>query len=137
MENLLKSFELEAEVLNALAHPARLQIMDLMRDGEVCVCHIQAMIGQRQAYVSQHLNVLRQAGLVISRKDGLRVYYQASNLQVFSLMDQVVELVQRSGKSFSTSRKTMPVHYPAVCNCPQCAEKAGLSLSSIKEMGSI
>ena len=66
----------EAELLNALSHPARLEILELLRDGESCVCHIQAMLDHRQAYISQQLNILRQAGLITSRKEGLRVYYQ-------------------------------------------------------------
>ncbi len=69
-------YENEAQVFYALAHPVRLEILELLRGGEACVCHIQAMLGQRQAYISQHLNVLRKAGLVSSRKDGQRVYYQ-------------------------------------------------------------
>ena len=66
-------YDIQARALSALANPARLEILGLLRDGEACVCHIQAVLGQRQAFVSQHLNVLRQAGLVTSRKDGLRV----------------------------------------------------------------
>ena len=50
-------YTLEAETLQALAHPARLEILELLRDGEACVCHIQAMLDQRQAYISQHLNI--------------------------------------------------------------------------------
>jgi len=63
----------EAEIFNALAHPTRLEIIELLREGEACVCHIQAMLGQRQAFISQHLNVLRNVDLVSSRKEGLRV----------------------------------------------------------------
>ena len=75
------------EVFDALAHPSRLEILDLLRDGEACVCHIQAILDQRQSYISQHLNVLRHAGLVSSRKDGLRVYYQVSDAQLFQVID--------------------------------------------------
>ena len=63
----------------ALGHPVRLQILDILRRGEVCVCHIEAVIGRRQAYISQQLMALRDAGLVESRQDGLRVYYQLAD----------------------------------------------------------
>ena len=83
------AFETEAHLLALLAHPIRLQIVDLLRHGEVCVCDMQAVLNQRQAYVSQHLMALREAGLVACRKDGLRVYYQLSDPRILRLFDQV------------------------------------------------
>ena len=83
MKSTPTPYDLTTKVFNALAHPSRLEILDLLREGEACVCHIQAMLDQRQAFISQHLNVLRNAGLVSSRKDGLRVYYQVSDAQYF------------------------------------------------------
>jgi len=65
--------------LRALAHPVRLQILDMLRGGEVCVCHLEMALGKRQAYISQQLIVLREAGLVEARKDGLRVFYRLVN----------------------------------------------------------
>ena len=88
----------EAELLNALSHPARLEILELLRDGESCVCHIQAMLDHRQAYISQQLNILRQAGLITSRKEGLRVYYKISDPDLFGLLDQVKVILQKLGK---------------------------------------
>jgi DNA-binding transcriptional ArsR family regulator len=57
MRSTNTSYNLPAKVFNALAHPSRLEILELLRDGEACVCHIQAMLDLRQAYISQHLNV--------------------------------------------------------------------------------
>ena len=82
-------FETEARLLALLAHPTRLQIVDLLRHGEMCVCNMQAALNQRQAYVSQHLMALREAGLVTCRKDGLRVYYQLSDPRLLRILDQV------------------------------------------------
>lgn len=76
-----------ADKFKALAHPARLQIVDLLRGGELCVCHIEAALGKRQAYVSQQLMALREAGLVESRRDGLQVYYWIADSQVIALLD--------------------------------------------------
>jgi ArsR family transcriptional regulator len=96
-------FEAEAGLLALLAHPVRLQIVELLRHGEVCVCDMQAALQQRQAYVSQHLMALREAGLVRCRKDGLRVYYQLSDPRILRVLDQVravnrTRLSQNSGR---------------------------------------
>lgn len=76
-----------AAVFRALAHPARLQILDLLRDGEICVCQIEAVLGKRQAYVSQQLMVLREAGLVEARRDGLQVFYRLAHPAAIALLD--------------------------------------------------
>jgi len=57
-----------AALFKLLSHPSRLAILQVLRDGEECVCHMEAALGLRQAYISQQLMVLRQAGLVISAK---------------------------------------------------------------------
>jgi DNA-binding transcriptional ArsR family regulator len=115
-------FETEAEAINGMAHPIRLEILDLLRDGEVCVCHIQAMLGQRQAYISQHLNVLRKAGLVSSRRDGLRVYYQASDPKIFETLDKVGEMLKALGiLQPDTLASTDPIQPKQPCHCPQCS----------------
>ncbi len=82
----------EAELLGVLAHPLRLQILDLLRTEEACVCDLQTALRQRQACVSQHLMALRDAGLVTSRKQGLRVYYQLRDPKILSVLDEVQAL---------------------------------------------
>lgn len=69
-------YEEHARLFQILSHPARLQILDILRGGEECVCHIQAMLDKRQAYVSQQLMVLREAGLVTDRQEGKYVFYR-------------------------------------------------------------
>ena len=88
------AFETEARLFALLAHPIRLQIVDLLRHGEVCVCDMQAALNQRQAYVSQHLMALREAGLVTCSKDGLRVYYQLSEPRILRVLEQVHTMSQ-------------------------------------------
>jgi len=114
-------YALEADVFSVLAHPARLQILELLRGGEVCVCHIQATLGRRQAYISQHLIALRQAGLVTSRKDGLRVYYQVSDPRIFAVLDSMQRMAYRPGKQRGRSPIKLMLAPPrGRCNCPQC-----------------
>lgn len=114
-------YALEADVFSVLAHPARLQILELLRAGEVCVCHIQAVLGQRQAYISQHLLALRRAGLVTSRKDGLRVYYQVSDPRIFAVLDSMQRMAYGPGKQGERSRIKLTLVPPrGRCKCPQC-----------------
>jgi len=70
-------YVLRAGLVKALAHPLRLQILDvLLRDDPKCVCEIGDEAGSSQPTVSKHLAVLREAGVVEARKDGLMVSYQ-------------------------------------------------------------
>ena len=93
----------------ALAHPVRLQVLDLLRGGELCVCHLERALEKRQAYVSQQLMVLREAGLVTARKEGLSVYYRISDGIILSQLDAV----------FGPMKENCPVILPA-CPCPKC-----------------
>ena len=79
-----------AGLFQTLSHPARLQILDELRRDEACVCHLQTVLGRPQAYVSQQLRVLREAGLVTDRKDGLLVYYRLADGRIERLLEQVL-----------------------------------------------
>ena len=76
-----------AAVFRALAHPNRLAILNALRGKELYVCEIEEALGLRQAYVSQQLTVLREAGLVCFRKDGWNVPYRISHPEVYRLFD--------------------------------------------------
>lgn len=121
MKSTRSPYSLEAEVLASLAHPMRVQILELLREGEACVCHLQAMLGQRQAYISQHLMALRQAGWVTRRKEGLRVFYRVSEPQIFAVLDsaQVMARAQRKTRGLPIERKL--TLRPGRCHCPRCA----------------
>ncbi len=68
-------YERRAGIIKALAHPSRLMMVDALVDGEKCVCELQAIVGAEMSTVSKHLAVLRAAGLVTMRKQGLQVFY--------------------------------------------------------------
>jgi DNA-binding transcriptional ArsR family regulator len=123
-------FQNEADILNAMSHPARLEILELLRDGESCVCHIQAMLDHRQAYISQQLNILRQAGLITSRKAGLRVYYKISDPSLFDLLDQVKGILLKLGKwQPDASEQDDLLQKKKACHCPQCAPQTEKEIS--------
>jgi DNA-binding transcriptional ArsR family regulator len=102
-----------AQLMKTLAHPARLAILDLLRDGEVCVCHLEAALQQRQAYISQQLALLRDAGLVADRREGWRIYYHVTVPQVFEIIDAAGRLAGNVGPRQSRSALDD-------CPCPAC-----------------
>ena len=67
-------FERQARICKAFAHPARLQILDLLGDGERSVAELQAMLGTSKTSVSQHLAVLKAVGVLSTRRQGRQVY---------------------------------------------------------------
>ncbi len=113
----MDTYHLTAKLLKAVAHPARLRILNALSEDEECVCHLTALLHQRQAYVSQQLMFLRQAGLIEDRKDGLRVYYRIKNPGVIAVLDAVNNL---SG----IKNVTLELKVIAACPCPKC-ETAG------------
>ncbi len=64
------------ELFKAFADPVRLRLLNLLADGEVCVCHLHGALELPQSTVSRHLAYLRKRGLVIGRKEGLWVHYR-------------------------------------------------------------
>ncbi len=71
-----KRYERQAEVVGALAHPVRIAIADLLKDGEQCVCDIADRVSAERSNVSRHLSVMLKAGVVRTRKDGVMVFYE-------------------------------------------------------------
>ncbi len=109
----MTDFDPSAKLFKALMHPSRLMILETLRDGEQCVCHLEAVLGCRQAYISQHLMVLREAGLVEDRREGARIFYRVIKPEVFDLVDYAHRL---SGAS--------PIQINSIkiddCPCPKC-----------------
>lgn len=65
-----------ARIAKAMAHPSRLLMLEAMEGQERCVCDLTELVGADQSTVSKHLGVLKQAGLVEDRKEGVMVYYR-------------------------------------------------------------
>jgi DNA-binding transcriptional ArsR family regulator len=74
-----------AERLKAMADPMRLRILHVLQNGELCVNDILHVVGGSQANVSKHLSVLKRAGLVDSRRDGISVYYRIDDEDIFAI----------------------------------------------------
>ena len=108
----MEIYEQETRLYKALMHPARLAILDLLREGEACVCHMEAAFGYRQAYISQQLMALRDAGLVEDRRDGLNIYYHIVRPEIFDVLDAMRRLTK------ITPGAARPE--PNTCTCPHC-----------------
>ena len=65
-----------ARIAKAMAHPSRLLMLEALEGKERCVCELTELVGADQSTVSKHLAVLKQAGLVEDRKEGVMVYYR-------------------------------------------------------------
>ena len=84
-----------AERLKAMADPMRLKILHAIHNGERCVNDILTEVGGSQANVSKHLSVLRRAGLVDCRRDGVNVYYAIVDPTVFEICRSVCDSMEK------------------------------------------
>lgn len=104
----------QMQIFKALTHTARIEILDVLRDGEHCVCHIEAQLGYRQAYISQQLAVLREANLISDRRDGWNIFYRVVDTRVYEILDTVISM---------TGSKNVKKKNKVVCTCPHCSSK--------------
>lgn len=109
MNEIESEYTAGAAVFRLLAHPARLHILDELRRGEACVCHLQAVLERPQAYISQQLRILREADVVIDEKDGLNVYYRITDVHVLRLLEEILGAAK-------------PARRLPSCPCPHCTE---------------
>ena len=75
-----------ADVLKAVAHPVRLQIIELLEKKEMCVGSIAKALGGKQAMTSQQLSMMKDKGVLECRRDGAKVYYRIANKNVIRLL---------------------------------------------------
>ena len=94
--------ELHARICRTLAQPKRLEILGLLRRGELSVGELAERMGVSLANVAQHLAILRDKGVVMTRRDGVSVYYRVADsriIQACDLMREVLfEQLARSGQ---------------------------------------
>jgi DNA-binding transcriptional ArsR family regulator len=105
-----------ASLFRALGQPARIRILLAIGQGEACVCHLEAVLGMRQAYISQHLMALRDIGLVTTRREGRYIFYRLQNP---SLLNLIVEAAQVSGVAIPEKAITAKKDD---CGCPSCSK---------------
>ncbi|MBC8873828.1 MAG: helix-turn-helix transcriptional regulator [Planctomycetes bacterium] len=96
----LAKYEARAKIIKALAHPARLLIVDeLAQHGERCVCELTEMIGTDMSTVSRHLSQLKNAGIVSDEKRGTTVYYRLQVQCIMNFFECVESVMACNAKS--------------------------------------
>lgn len=125
-------FKLHAELLKALAHPRRLEIVHLLREQELPVSDIHTMLDLPQANISQHLMVLRDAGVVITRRDGKHIFYKLSNKNIIEASDLLRKVLIEQYKDTNladeftlTMQELVPLVQDPVCQMRVSPKTAG------------
>lgn len=98
-----------ADILKALAHPVRVLILDALMEGERCVCELNELATIHQSNISRHLAILKKAGVVADRRDGMKVFYRILTPCIINAFNCAAE-VTCSGISSKTNRNHKRKH---------------------------
>lgn len=94
-----KIFEIQAELCRAMGNPLRMEIVHLLRNGPMNVNDIVTAVGQHQATVSRNLTVLRNAGIVLTQREGNTILYRVANPKLVDVCDLMREvLIEQIGE---------------------------------------
>lgn len=93
-----------ARVIKAMAHPSRLAMLEALGDGERCVCELQKLVGADMSTVSKHLLVMKRAGLVEARKEGLWMHYRLRVPCILDFMECVEAVLKEDRRSACCAR---------------------------------
>ncbi|MCL5674755.1 MAG: metalloregulator ArsR/SmtB family transcription factor [Candidatus Omnitrophica bacterium] len=91
-----KLYELHAQLCEAFTSPKRLEILNLLQDKELSVMEFIKLTGMRQSNISQHLSILREKGIVKTRREGTAVYYSLSNPKIIKAFNIMKEILKES-----------------------------------------
>jgi ArsR family transcriptional regulator len=104
--------DLLSALFQTLSVAPRLEIMLAIGDSEACVCHLEAALGYRQAYISQHLMALREANLLETRRHGRFVYYKLVDRRILDVLAEAGRILGQPVEVLSS---------PVIsCECPKC-----------------
>ena len=106
-----------SRIFRAISTPARFRILAAIGTGEACVCHLEALLDLRQAYISQQLMELRDADLLDTRRDGRYIFYRLSKPQLLDMLVDIGTLFGIPTEEMETLLSTDPL--PQCC-CPDC-----------------
>jgi ArsR family transcriptional regulator len=95
------------QIFHALSDETRIEVLDMLKDGERCVCDLQDGLDAAQSRMSFHLKVLKDAGFLLDRKEGRWVYYSV-NPDAFGEMAEMIG-------SLKPTRRALPTRRDAAC----------------------
>lgn len=84
-----RTLEFKTRIFKVISDSNRLKILELLRSGEICQCEIVPIIDQSQPTVSRHLRLLEEAGLIRSRRDGVRMFYEIVDPHIYNVIDAI------------------------------------------------
>ena len=129
--NELSPDEQLSRIFRAISTPARFRILTAIGNGEACVCHLEALLDLRQAYISQQLMEMRDADLVDTRRDGRYIFYRLTEPQLLDLLIDIGKLFGIPTEEIETLLNTDPL--PQCC-CPDCLAQLNPPLISQEEI---
>ena len=86
-----EDFQVKSEQFKAISDPTRLKILYLLQEGELCVCEIIMALEKPQSTISHHLNVLKNAGFIKGRKEGVWIHYKLVDPKIVDLIEDLAE----------------------------------------------
>jgi ArsR family transcriptional regulator len=113
MSKQMKQQEKIADLLKSISNPVRTEILLAIGTGEACVCHLEALLGLRQAYISQQLMILRKKKIIKSRREGKYIYYRL-------VKPEVLEIIKAAAEIVGVPRSSLVIHDHSKCECPKC-----------------
>ena len=104
-------YERQARICQVLADPKRLRLLDQLRAGERSVGELAAALSVAYPNVSQHLNVMRDAGVVATRREGTSVFYRLAYPRIVDACDIVHEILQAQLAETAALARQTPTHH--------------------------
>jgi DNA-binding transcriptional ArsR family regulator len=86
---------------NAIAHPLRLKIILVLKEEPICVCELAERLGERQPLISQHLSILKDSGLVTTKRIGNKIQYSLNNERIGDIVEIMREIILERIKELS------------------------------------
>jgi ArsR family transcriptional regulator len=102
-----KLFDKQAQIARAIAHPVRIAVIDFLKDGEQCVCDIASHVASERSNVSKHLAVMVSAGVLDSRKEGLKVIYRLKAPCILGFFDCITGVLRQQVQEDNTLLTSM------------------------------
>lgn len=109
-------YQQQAALLKLMAHPLRLQILDVLRNSNECVCHLASVLDKPQPYVSQQLAILRNGGAITDEREGVHIFYRLANENVMRQVEAACGPAVVAGEPVTAHRAV------AGCHCPKCTD---------------
>jgi ArsR family transcriptional regulator len=91
-------YKIHAEMCKVFSNHTRLELLDLLRDGEQSVSELMEETGSSQANISQHLSIMKSKGIVISNRRGKNIYYKLTNPRIIDAFDIIKEVLAEKMK---------------------------------------